>query len=107
MWAVRGERIYRRSSGNVHVPVCTWCVGGCHACVDQSVVFMVQGRDIDVEDLFKVIRKVRLFKDDTTTPINHGAQRIYGERVSLEWMLGNDLRELGDHPFVWFAEPIL
>ena len=68
---------------------------------------MVQGRDVYVKDLFEVVRKVRLFEDDTTATINRETQRAYGEQVSLEWMLVNDLRELGYHPFVWFAEPIL
>jgi len=68
---------------------------------------MVQRRDVDVEDLVEVVRKVRLLKDDTTASINRETQWVYGERVSLEWMLANDLRELGDHPFVRLAEPIL
>ena len=92
---------------NLHVSVGPWRVGGRHARVDQSVVSVVQGRDVDIEDLFEMVRKVRLFEDDATGSINREIQRVYGERVSLKWMLAKDLRELSDHPFVWFAEPIL
>ena len=36
---------------------------------------MMQGRDVDVEDLFEVVRKVRLFEDDTAASMNRETQR--------------------------------
>ena len=68
---------------------------------------MVQGRDVNVKDLFDVIGEVRLFDDDSTASINHEIQNVHEEPVSLEWMLVSDLREFCEHPLVWFVEPIL
>ena len=68
---------------------------------------MVQGRDVMVEDLFDVIRKVRLLENDPTASINREIEKMYEEPVSLEWVLLNDPRELAEHPLVWCIEPIL
>jgi hypothetical protein len=68
---------------------------------------MMQGRDVNVEDLFKVIREVRLFDDDSTTSVNREAQVVYDKLDSLEWMLVDDMGELAEHPLVRFEEPII
>lgn len=68
---------------------------------------MMQGWDVNVEDLFKVIREVRLFDDDSATSVNREAQVVYNKLDSLEWMLVDDKGELAEHPLVRFEEPIV
>jgi len=68
---------------------------------------MVQSRNVDFEDLFKVIRQVRPFYDDSAgVEKSQNTERIQGKAFSLERMLVDNIRKLGQHSLIRLVEPI-